>query len=83
MDNLGLTDQQEELIEQVARLSSQNFAGRAAAYDADSTFPVENYQDLREAGLLALSVPKAYGGLEADPVTFSLCLLEIAKRSIS
>ncbi len=68
-----------ELVERVARLSRERFASRAARYDEESIFPAENYQDLREAGLLALNVPRAYGGLEANPLTYVLCLLEIAR----
>ena len=75
----GLTEEQTALVETVIRLSRQNFAPRAAKYDAESSFPFENYQDLREAGLLALTVPKQYGGLGSDPATYGLCLLEMAK----
>ena len=74
-----LSPNQQELIERVAALARENFASRAACYDADSIFPTENYQDLREAGLLSLTVPREYGGLGADPLTYALCLLEIAK----
>jgi alkylation response protein AidB-like acyl-CoA dehydrogenase len=74
-----LRPEQQEIIEKVASLARENFASRAAAYDAGSIFPAENYQDLREAGLLALTVPREYGGLGADPLTYALCLLEIAK----
>ena len=42
-------------------------------------FPAENYADLRAAGLLALTVPTAYGGRGADSLTYALCLLEMAK----
>lgn len=74
-----LAPSQQELVERVAALSRERFAPRAARYDADSAFPKENYADLREAGLLGLTVPKEYGGVEADPLTYALCLLEIAK----
>ena len=56
-----------------------SFAGRAASYDAESAFPKENYADLREAGLLSLTVPREYGGLGVDPATYVRCLLEMAK----
>ena len=70
---------QEPLVERVARLARERFAGRAARYDADSSFPHENYQDLHDAGLLGLTVPRAYGGLEVDAPTYALCLCEMAK----
>jgi alkylation response protein AidB-like acyl-CoA dehydrogenase len=75
----GLTAQQREVVETVAGLARERFAPRAARYDAEASFPVENYEDLRAAGLLGLAVPVEYGGHGADPLTYALCLLEIAK----
>ena len=74
-----LTDEQRSVIDRVATLSRERFAPRAARYDADSTFPYENYADLHAAGLFALTVPREYGGVGADPVTYVHALREIAK----
>src|SRR5882724_7157019 len=41
------------------------FAERAAAHDRDASFPFENFKELSEAGLLALTVPAALGGAGA------------------
>ncbi len=38
------------------------FAERAAEHDRDATFPHQNFQDLHEAGLLNLTVPRELGG---------------------
>jgi alkylation response protein AidB-like acyl-CoA dehydrogenase len=74
-----LGPEQRELVARVAALARERFAPRAARYDAESIFPAENYRDLREAGLLGLTIPAAYGGRGADALTYALCLLEIAK----
>jgi alkylation response protein AidB-like acyl-CoA dehydrogenase len=74
-----LTDEQRSVVERVATLSRERFAARAARHDADSTFPYENYADLHAAGLFALTVPREYGGVGADPVTYVHALREIAK----
>jgi len=74
-----LTDEQRAVVERVAALSRDRFAARAARYDADSTFPYENYADLHAAGLHALAVPREYGGVGADPVTYVHALREIAR----
>src|ERR1700716_997679 len=68
-----------ELVEQFAELARSRFAPRAARFDAEAAFPLENYRDLHAAGLLGLSVPHAFGGLGADPVTYALCVVERAK----
>jgi alkylation response protein AidB-like acyl-CoA dehydrogenase len=74
-----LAPEQRARVERARTLARARFTPRAARYDAEATFPFENYQDLHEAGLLGLVVPQAYGGLGADPLTYALCLLEIAK----
>ena len=74
-----LSPERREIVERVAVLSRERFAARAARYDAEASFPIENYRDLHAAGLLALTVPRAYGGLGLDPLTYVLCLAEIAK----
>ncbi len=74
-----LTDEQRSIIERAATLARERFAPRAARYDADSSFPHENYADLRAAGLLALTVPKEYGGVGADPIAYAHALREIAR----
>ena len=45
-----------------ARLVAAEIAARAAQHDRDASFPFENFKDLSEAGLLALTVPTALGG---------------------
>lgn len=74
-----LTDEQRSVVERVTTLSRERFAARAARYDADATFPYENYADLHAAGLLALTVPREYGGVGADPVTYVHALRAIAQ----
>lgn len=75
----GLNPEQAAIVSRLAALSREQFAPRAARYDAESTFPLENYADLRKEGLLGLTVPKEYGGLGADWLTYALCMLEMGK----
>ncbi len=48
-----------------ARILAQDFSRRAADHDRHATFPVENFEGLKEANLLALTVPAEYGGAGA------------------
>lgn len=50
-------------LERVERLA-ERFAERAPIHDRDGSFPFENFNDLREAGYLKLTVPRKYGGDE-------------------
>ena len=69
----------DKVVGKVAELASNNFAQRAAKYDSESSFPFENYRDLHDADLLGLTVPAEYGGLGADPVTYVLALVAMAR----
>jgi alkylation response protein AidB-like acyl-CoA dehydrogenase len=46
-------------------LLAPGFAERAPLHDRTASFPFENFQELSDAGLLALPVPKALGGAGA------------------
>jgi alkylation response protein AidB-like acyl-CoA dehydrogenase len=46
----------------VARGLRAGFAERAAGYDRDGTFPVEDFAEIRAGGLLGLLVPQRLGG---------------------
>ena len=67
-----LTDKQRELIERASVLGREKFAPRAAKFDREAVFPFENYADLREAGLLGVCVPEAYGGLGSNKATIMI-----------
>ncbi len=74
-----MSDSQLALVAAADELAREGFAGRAAHYDAAAEFPIENFVDLREAGLLTLRVPAAYGGRGVDPLTFAMCILAVAR----
>jgi alkylation response protein AidB-like acyl-CoA dehydrogenase len=79
-DAAALTAQQRELIALAASLGREKFAPRAARWDREASFPVDNFSDLRSAGLLAICVPRAYGGLGADFATYVMVAAEIGRH---
>jgi alkylation response protein AidB-like acyl-CoA dehydrogenase len=79
-DPSALTAQQRELIALAAKLGRERFAPRAAQIDRDAVFPFANYADLREAGLLAICVPQAQGGMGADFSTYVMVAAEIGRH---
>jgi alkylation response protein AidB-like acyl-CoA dehydrogenase len=62
---------------------SEPFKARAAKYDRDGAFPVENFRDLRDAGLYGIMVPKRYGGHGAHFLTYTKAIEQIAKTDSS
>jgi alkylation response protein AidB-like acyl-CoA dehydrogenase len=75
-----LTPAQRELIALAASLGRDRFAARAARHDSAASFPFENFDDLRGAGLLGICVPKAHGGLGADFATYVMVAAEIGRH---
>ena len=74
-----LSDEQAAIIATARDLGQAVFAGRAAAYDREAKFPIENYRDLHRAGLLGIAIPKKHGGLGADYQTYALAAAEIGR----
>lgn len=81
MSSLGtqLSPENQKWVDLAEQLSREKFAPLAKAIDEEARFPTENYADLAESGLLALSVPKEYGGIGADSLTYVTILSKISK----
>ena len=77
------TPRQQVLIDKARSLAMDCFEPRAADYDREAQFPFEDYDDLRDAGFLALCVPEEYGGLGADLETYCLVSEQIAQANAS
>ena len=74
---------QQELADRAYKIAMERFAPRAAGYDREAAFPVKDYDDLRESGLLALCVPEQFGGLGADFETYCLVAEQLARGNAS
>ncbi|MEV4824701.1 acyl-CoA dehydrogenase family protein [Micromonospora sp. NPDC049275] len=64
---------------EAARRLAPRFAARAAEHDRDGSFPVDDFRDLREAGLFGLMVPRALGGLGASFAEYAAVATELAR----
>ncbi|RLP90960.1 acyl-CoA dehydrogenase [Micromonospora sp. BL4] len=64
---------------EAARRLAPRFAARAAEHDRDGSFPVEDFRDLREAGLFGLMVPRSLGGLGASFAEYAAVATELAR----
>ena len=88
MLNRDLASRGKILIERVAELARNQFAARAEHYDRTATFPVEDFEDLFQAGLNAPAIPEEYGGLGLGPYRGGVLTLwsmtkELAKADLS
>ncbi|MEU7585964.1 acyl-CoA dehydrogenase family protein [Micromonospora sp. NPDC049230] len=64
---------------EAARRLAPRFAARAAQHDRDGSFPVDDFRDLREAGLFGLLVPCALGGMGATFAEYAAVATELAR----
>ena len=78
---MDLTDQQQMILETVRRMAQERVAPRAAEIDEKDEYPWDLWTLFRDAGLLRLVIPEAYGGLGADHTTICLVVEELAKVS--
>ena len=62
-----------------ARRLAPRFAARAAAHDRDGTFPVDDFADLRAAGMFGLMVPERLGGLGSGFAGYADVAYELAR----
>src|SRR5437667_4204498 len=76
--DLRPSPRQQELIGLARQLAVERFAPRAEKHDREASFPFDDYDDLREAGLIALCVPERYGGRGASYETYCLVAEQLA-----
>ena len=81
--DLRPSPRQQKTMNLARQLAVERFALRAAGLDRDAEFPREDYQDLRDAGLLGLCVPEEFGGLGADFETYCLVAGQLAQGNAS
>lgn len=74
-----LTGRQRDLLSVAHALGETTLAPRARSWDDTATFPFANYDDLRDAGFLALCVPEAQGGQGADYATYCMVAAELGR----
>jgi alkylation response protein AidB-like acyl-CoA dehydrogenase len=80
---ITFTTEQEEFRRAVARFVDAEVVPAADAIDEGAAFPRTLFTRLGELGYLGLRYPEAYGGAEADTVTYCLFAEELARGSLS
>jgi alkylation response protein AidB-like acyl-CoA dehydrogenase len=62
-----------------ARTHAADFATRAAGHDRDNTFPMENYEAMKESGYAHMTLPKDLGGEDVNLLELSACQEQLAQ----
>ncbi|MGO9136940.1 MAG: acyl-CoA dehydrogenase family protein [Syntrophales bacterium] len=74
-----LSEVQQMLRDSIRRIAQSKFAPKAAEIDATETFPWQNFETLRNAGLLGVNVAEEYGGAGAGQVALLIVIEETAR----
>ena len=80
---IQFTETQEAFRRAVARFVDTEVLPAADALDESAAFPRTLFARLGELGYLGLRYPEAYGGADADTVTYCLFAEELARGSLS
>ncbi|WP_324753185.1 isovaleryl-CoA dehydrogenase [Roseovarius sp. Pro17] len=81
--NFTLGDEIEALRDMVHRWAQDRVKPMAADVDAKNIFPSELWKEMGELGLLGITVPEAYGGVEMGYLAHTIAVEEIARASAS
>ena len=80
---ISFTQEQENFRRTVARFVDAEVVPQAEAIDERGEFPRELFKQIGAHGWLGLRYPEAYGGADADMVTYCLLAEELARGSLS
>ena len=81
--HLAFTPEQEELSRTLRSFARKELAPRSGQWDRTGEFPRDAWRQMGELGLLALRMPAAYGGHDADYMTFGIAMQEIGRGDFS
>ncbi|MHB8680902.1 MAG: acyl-CoA dehydrogenase family protein [Acidimicrobiales bacterium] len=79
--DFALSPELQELQEVVRRLAQDKVKPRARDIDRSGEYPADLFDAFRDAGLLGLCIPEAYGGSGAGILGLTIAIEEVAKYS--
>ncbi|ADB61453.1 acyl-CoA dehydrogenase domain protein [Haloterrigena turkmenica DSM 5511] len=77
------TDERAAIRDVVREFATEEIRPVAAAADESQSFPEEIWDGLAELDLTGLTVPEAYGGYDADPITAAIVNEEVAYGALA
>ncbi|MCF6322231.1 MAG: isovaleryl-CoA dehydrogenase [Rhizobiaceae bacterium] len=81
--NFGLGEDIEALQDLARRFSQERIAPLAADIDKNDEFPTHLWKEMGDLGLLGITVPEEYGGVDMGYLAHAVALEEISRASAS
>ncbi len=81
--NFGLGEDIEALQDLAHKFSQERIAPLAAQIDKDDEFPEHLWKEMGDLGLLGITVPEEYGGVDMGYLAHAVALEEISRASAS
>lgn len=77
--DFNLTEQQEKIRKEVREFAKEVLEPQAREIDITGEYPKETLKKMAEKNFLALTIPKEYGGLGLDGISYAIAIEEISK----
>lgn len=77
----GLNETQQQLRETIAKFADSELAHRAADIDRDNDFPADMWRKMGDMGMLGITAPAEYGGMDMGYLEHALCVEELSRVS--
>lgn len=74
----GLTEVQAAIRDSVRAFAQDVIRPHSVRFEADGGYPPDLFRAMAALGLWGMTAPEAYGGAEADAVSYALALMEVA-----
>jgi alkylation response protein AidB-like acyl-CoA dehydrogenase len=74
---------QRDIVAMVRAFVDEEVIPNATYFDHEDAFPEEIVEQMKELGLLGITIPERYGGMGLDLLTYSMIIEELARGWIS
>ena len=77
--DFNLTEQQEKMRKEVREFALEVLEPQAREIDISGEYPIETIKKMADENFLALTIPKEYGGLGLDGISYAIAIEEISR----